>query len=105
MHYAIFSSFVPTGSDAPLRIWFVSLVILFSNIYFIIKIYICYNPCFEVRSATNSVKIEPTPKPEMVRHLGRQFPPVSVILTYKHHQIWIQRRKIVQVQQRMEIFL
>ena len=50
------------------------------------------------------MKIELTPRPEMVRHLGRQFPPFSVILSNKQRQIWIQREKIVEKQQSMDIF-
>ena len=50
------------------------------------------------------MKIELTPRQEMVRHLGRQFPPYSVILSNKQRQIWIQREKIVEKPQSMEIF-
>ena len=76
----------------------------FPDICIIIDVYSCCNPRLGVRSAKDLVKIELMPGPEMVRHLGRQFPPFSVILTNKHRQIWIQSRKIVQVQQNKEIF-
>ena len=61
-------------------------------------------PRFGARPTINSVKIGLTPRPEVVRHLGRQFPPFGVILKNKHHQIEIQRRKIILVQHSMEIF-
>ena len=82
-----------------------SLMMLFSDICIIIGVYPCCNPRLGVRSAIDLVKIELMPGPEMVRHFGRQFPPFSVILTNKHRQIWIQSRKIVQVQQSIQIFL
>ena len=76
----------------------------FPDICIIIDVYSCCNPRLGVRSAKDLVKIELMPGLEMVHHFGRQFPPFSVILTNKHRQIWIQSRKIVQVQQNKEIF-
>ena len=76
----------------------------FSDICITIDVYPCCKPRLGVRSAIDLVKIELIPKPEMVRHFGRQFPPFSVILTNKDRQIWIQSRKIVQVQQSIQIF-
>ena len=76
----------------------------FPDICIIIDVYSCCNPRLGVRSAKDLVKIELMPGPEMVRQMGRQLPPFAVILTNKHRQIWIQSRKILQVQQSKEIF-
>ena len=40
----------------------------------------------------------------MEHHLRRHFLPLSVIVTNKRRHIWVQRRKIIQVQQSVVIF-